>query len=243
MKRHILFSLLFLVLMCSCSSGGDDPTPEPDPGGGNGGGTTENQAPSVPELIDPTNNKLCIDKNLVFNWEASTDPEGDAVKYAMEVSKNSGFTQITHAFTNLTETTRAISLEAGQAYYWRVKSIDSKNKSSEYSAVYQFYTEGVAMENHLPFSPSLILPEQGVTVEGSSVELIWGSTDVDNDSLTFDVYMDTNNNPTTEVKTGHLSKSLLVSDLLPNTTYYWKVVVSDGRGGIAKGQIWSFKTQ
>jgi hypothetical protein len=243
MKKYILFPLVFIGLLFSCGGGSDDSVIDPDPGTGGGGGATENKAPSVPSLTDPTNNKLCIDNNLVFNWSASTDPDGDAVKYALEVSKNVEFTQITHAFTNLTSLTKTILLDRAQVYYWRVKTTDSKSKSSAYSSVFQFYTEGYGVENHLPFSPSLVLPGMDATVGGTSVELIWGATDVDGDDLTFDVYMDMNSNPTTAIATGHSSNSLIVSALAAGTTYYWKVVAKDGKGGVTIGQVWSLKTE
>jgi hypothetical protein len=242
MKKYIVFSILCIGFLLSCSGDGDDPIVDPDPGTG-GGGVEVNKAPSAPELIDPTNNKLCIDNNLVFAWSASTDPEGDAVKYALEVSKNIEFTQITHSFTNLTSLSKTVLLDRSQAYYWRVKSTDSKNKSSDFSSVFQFYTEGYGVENHLPFSPSLVLPSLSAKVESNGLELIWGATDVDGDALSFDVYMDITSNPTTAIATNQSSKTLLVNGLASGTTYYWKVVAKDGKGGVSKGQVWNFTTE
>lgn len=38
------------------------------------------------------------------------------------------------------------------------------------------------------------------------------------------------------------SKSIAVTGLQANTTYYWKVIASDGRGGASQSGTWSFKT-
>jgi len=79
---------------------------------------------------------------LNFNWNASTDAEGNAITYTIDVSKNNTFTEIIDTQTSST-TSKSITLDKGIAYYWRVKAIDSKGASSDYSATFQFYTEGV----------------------------------------------------------------------------------------------------
>ncbi|MDO7172521.1 hypothetical protein [Mariniflexile sp. AS56] len=230
------------MIITSCSGGGDDPDTsnpgtDPDPG------STVNKAPNSPVLIGPTDNQLCISNNLEFDWSNSIDPDGDAVKYTMEVSKNAEFTQITHSFSNLSTPTKTISLEKGVAYYWRVKAVDSKNASSSFSSVFNFYTEGFGKENHLPSSPTLIQPALNITTQGTSASLVWGATDADGDALTFDVVLDTSNPPTASIVTNHPEKSYIASSLTSGTTYYWKVITKDSHGGIAVGQVWSFKTE
>ncbi|WP_158655277.1 fibronectin type III domain-containing protein [Flavivirga eckloniae] len=235
MKKILLFTIIgFVIVACGGDSGGvpgPNPDPDPDPGA--------NNAPTIPVLSEPSNNLLCIDNNLSFNWTASSDADGDSVKYTIEVSSDSEFTQITHSISGLTSTNRTIIMERNKAYYWRVKAIDSKNASSDFSSIFQFYTEGFGEENHLPFAPKLFKPELSSTVQGNSVLLGWGATDVDKDSLTFDVYLDTNPSPTTKILSDHPSKDYVVSNLAAGT-YYWKVVAKDGKGGVTIGQIWSF---
>ncbi|GAA3614948.1 hypothetical protein Q4Q39_02315 [Flavivirga amylovorans] len=238
MKKYIILTLFGLVLM-SCSSGGGDevgPDPDPDPG-------PVNEAPSVPGLTEPTDNQICIDNNLTFTWGTSTDPESDAVKYTMEISKNMEFTQITHSFPNLTSNTKTVLLEKDLVYYWRVKAVDSKNASSNFSSIFQFYTEGFGEDNHIPFAPSLLTPDLNETISVTSVFLSWGATDVDGDALTFDIYLDTNNPPTTIVENDHTDKEYTASSLMASTTYYWKIVAKDGNGASSVGQVWSFSTQ
>lgn len=227
-------------MIFSCGGGGDEDSPivlPPDPN------PIENKAPSIPTLSEPTDNLLCIDNNLAFKWNTSTDPEGDAVKYVMEIATDNQFSQITNSYTNLTTNTKTALLTRDTAYYWRVKAVDSKNASSAYSSVFKFYTEGYGVENHLPFSPTLIGPELDDVTQGTSASLIWGATDVDNDALTFDVYLDTANPPNTIIATNHPQKTITAASLLATTTYYWKVVSKDDKGGVSVGQIWSFKTE
>ncbi|OEK08033.1 hypothetical protein A8C32_16385 [Flavivirga aquatica] len=208
-------------------------------GGGDSSEGTKNNVPSSPALMDPTNNLLCIDNDLTFTWGASADQDGDAIKYLLEIATDNQFAEIAHSFGDLNATTKAVLLEKGKAFYWRVKAKD-KEGESDYSNVYQLYTEGEGEVNHLPFSPTLVTPVNDENVSNTSVVLAWGARDVDTDDvLTYDVYLDSNASPTTQLLINHSSKNYTVS-LVAGTTYYWKVIVKDDKGGKTIGQVWSF---
>jgi len=230
--KKLIYILVLSTLLWSCGGGGTE-TPAPSP-------TPINKAPTVPILVYPTNNLLCIDNVLDFDWNASTDSDGDVIMYQVQVAKDVGFTQIAHTVTE-SSTLKTLSLEKGIAYYWRVKATDSKNASSAYSSINQFYTEGEGESNHLPFSPSIVTPSSNEVIQTISATLQWDASDVDNDSLTFDVYFDTVNPPTTKVSENQTTKTFNVS-LESSKGYYWKVVVKDGQGGGTIGLIWNFTT-
>ncbi|RKR08104.1 hypothetical protein CLV91_2874 [Maribacter vaceletii] len=230
-KINILIITGVLLISCSKSGGGDEPTPPP----------TENQAPSkVETLTFPTDNLLCTTNVLDFEWSAASDPDGDSISYLLEISKNNLFTTTEESF-EVSGTTKNVTLEKETAYYWRVKAMDSKNLSGDYSTTYQFYTEGIGETNHVPFSPKIIAPEIDGNVTGMATKLQWDASDVDNDPLVYDVYFDTTNPPTTLISENQSEKSLDVT-LTTSTTYYWKIVSKDNKGGQSIGQIWSFNT-
>lgn len=229
--NKLLFTLTICSILWSCGGGGGDDPPPPPP---------TNNAPSTPTLVEPTNNLLCIDNTVSFEWNAAIDPEGDAITYQIQVAKDNQFTQIAQTL-NGSETTRSISLEKGIAYYWRVKATDNKNASSSFSSVFQFYTEGEGVTNHLPFAPILVNPSLNVVIQEATAELEWTASDVDNDPLTFDVYFGTSSPPTTKIGENQNTTTLNV-DLNASTNYYWKVVVKDGKGGQTIGQVWNFLT-
>ncbi len=54
------------LLFVSCGGGEESSDP-----------VTENKAPSIPSLVAPANNLLCIDNSVVFQWNASSDPDSD----------------------------------------------------------------------------------------------------------------------------------------------------------------------
>lgn len=235
MKKTILYLSLILGLVLSCSSGGgDDPgNPDPDP---------VNTAPTVPVKVYPLNNTLCIDNNVVFEWNASTDNEGNGISYIIEVSETSDFASLAHNVSS-SSTSRVITVEKGKAFYWRLKAKDTKGEESGYSAASQFLTEGEGASNHLPFAPVLVAPALNSEIDGTSTTLSWTASDVDNDTLTFDVYLDTNSDPVTKVSENQSATTYDASGLTPASTYYFKVVVKDGNGGVAIGQVWSFTTK
>ncbi len=59
--------------------------------------------------------------------------------------------------------------------------------------------------------------------------------------LNFDVYFGTETDPTTKVSFGQTHKSYTPT-LVYNTTYYWKVVITDSTEETDKSVVWSFKT-
>lgn len=181
MKKTYKYLVVILGLMVSCGGGDDDPIEE----------IPENRPPSVPVQVYPLNNTLCINNSVDFQWNKSQDSDNDFLKYKVEVSNNSDFTSIVQTKTVSTIST-TITLEKGKAFYWRVKAIDSENAESDFSTPSQFLTEGEGVSNHLPFAPVLVAPVLNSEIDGTNTTLSWTALDVDGDSLTFDVYLDTN---------------------------------------------------
>jgi hypothetical protein len=234
--RKIIYLASIALLFISCGGGGSDgptPTPTPEP---------TNTAPTVPSLVAPTNSLLCINNVVAFEWSASTDAENNPIVYQLQIATDNQFAQIVST-SDVSTRTHSVTLDKGKAYYWRVKATDSKNASSSYSGTFSFYTEGVAIANHLPFLPELIQPEINTTVTGSAALLKWFASDADvADVLTYDVYLGTANPPTVKVGENKTTTSFEASSLQPATIYYWRIVVKDNKGGETRGQVWSFRT-
>jgi hypothetical protein len=200
-----------------------------------------NKAPSTPTQAAPTNNQLCIDSVVTFEWNPSIDPEGDAISYELQIATDNLFSQNLQTRTSAS-TSISVSLEKGVAYYWRIRSDDARNNSSAFSSTLSFYTEGDGESNHLPFSPAIVTPALNSTVQEATTMLEWTASDVDtNDTLTFDVYLETVNPPTTKISENQ-SETVLNVELTSSQSYYWKVVVKDDKGGITIGQVWNFQT-
>lgn len=232
-KSYIYLALGLLIILISCSKGeeqGDIQQPD------------ANTAPTVPNQVYPLNNTVCIDNSIIFEWNASTDAEGNTISYKIEISENSAFSPILQTETSFSES-KLVSLTKGRAYYWRIKAVDSRSAESAYSSVSQFLTEGDGVANHLPFAPSLVAPALNSEINGASATLSWSASDVDEDALTFDVYLDTNEDPTTMVSENQSATTYDATNLTASSTYYFKVIVKDDKGGSSVGQVWSFTTK
>jgi SusE outer membrane protein len=227
--KYIFRFLLLGTVIFSCSSGGSsDDGPDVRP----------NSAPTAPSLVSPSNNLLCVENTLTFNWNASVDADGDTITYKIEIATDNLFNNIVH-FGSTTTTSFQVTLSKGTAYYWHVFATDSNNASSDYSSVFQLYTENEGLSNHLPFAPGLISPSNGETVTGGVITLQWEASDVDQDDLVYDIYFDSIDPPVTLVSEDQTESSFEFS-LSTTGTYFWKVVVKDENGGETIGQVWYF---
>jgi hypothetical protein len=232
--RKIIYLASIALLFISCGGGGsDEPLPTPEPA---------NTAPTVPTLVAPATSSLCINNIVAFEWSASTDTENNPIVYQLQIATDNQFGQIVST-SEISSRTHSVTLDKGKAYYWRVKATDSKNASSAYSGTFSFYTEGVAVANHLPFLPELIQPETNTTITGTTAVLKWFASDADAaDVLTYDVYLGTTNPPTVKVAENRATSIFEAVSLQAATQYYWRIVVKDNKGGETRGQVWNFRT-
>ncbi len=226
--KKIIYLLIVTTILWSC--GGD--------------GVDVNNIPSVPSITYPTNNLICIENNITFQWSASADSDGDAVTYEVQIATDNSFTSIVYTVSPTT-TSFNYTLDKGVTYYWRIRALDSEGASS-YSPVYSFYTEGEGVSNHLPDSPELVAPTLNEAVSVSPT-LQWAANDDDNDDLTFDVFLKETNNidvaNDTPISSNQSATSFSPSTALTaSTQYYWKIVVKDDNGGENIGLTWYFVT-
>lgn len=229
MKKYTSFIIVILFFI-ACSKSSDDDSPK----------VNQNTPPTIPILIYPTNNLICIDNTITFQWNNSIDTEGDFITYLFQVSKNDQFSQIVFS-SNMSTNEHTLTLAKGTSYYWRVKAKDSQNSSSDFSPIYLLYTEQDGSPNHLPYAPELISPTNNSSMDSGNITLEWIADDIDGDTLLYDVYFGTSNPPNTIVSEEQ-SESTLVINAAALTSYYWKVIVKDGNGGESVGQTWSFNT-
>lgn len=102
--------------------------------------------------------------------------------------------------------------------------------------------ESITNGNHAPNVPTSPNPPDHTQGVPRFVTLSWICTDPENDSLTYDVYLDVVNPPVTVVIQG-ISGSSYETGLLPSATIvYWKIKAKDTEGNDTDGPVWSFTT-
>lgn len=229
MKNYSVYILsVLLFCMFSCSKNEEDAID-----------TSEIESPV---LNVPNDIAFCVDNTVAFEWFAPTTDAGTSVsyefQYATDIAFNSNLISLTIAANAMT-----VQLEKGKVYYWRVKAIDDLGNESAYSSIRQLQTEGVATSNHLPYAPQLIAPLQEAVLSQNSVVLQWQAVDSNSeDTLAYDLFFGTENPPTQKILSAATQTSVTVNTA-SKTSYYWYVIVHDGKGGSAKGQVWTFSRE
>ena len=194
---------------------------------------TRNKPPIQPSNPLPSNGKINVKLMPTLSWEAS-DPDGDTLTFDIYFGTDSNPTLVESDLS--TNTYIPGSLDSNTKYYWKVVAKDRNGKETS-SPVWSFTTL-----NNSPTKPSNPHPSDGQTDVSLAPTLSWVASDPDGDTLTFDIYFGTNSNP--PLVESDLSINTYNPGMLDSkTTYYWKIVAKDGKGGKSEGPVWRFKTE
>ena len=199
---------------------------------------SQNLPPTLVQLQFPTQDLLCIDNTIPFNWSDATDPENDDLEYNIIVAKDR---QLTNVVENRTLTASQITfiLEKSTAFYWQVNAIDIDNNQATSSPVYAFYTKGNGVVNYAPFMANLKSPENNTNITSESLDLIWEGSDTNTtDTLTYELFFSEDEDPV--LIENSLSLESYNVSVLSGKTYYWKVNTIDNSGAKSIGQVFSF---
>ncbi len=97
--------------------------------------------------------------------------------------------------------------------------------------------------NRPPIQPSVTMPEDGATNSSIDSVLSWFCYDPDNDTLTYDIFLEKDMPiPTTLVADDITGFTYKPDTLMENSVYYWQVVATDEHGSATAGPVWSFTT-
>ena len=197
-----------------------------------------NQPPESVLLLNPLDKATGVPTTVTFMWQA-TDPDNDDLVYDLYLADNPDiFTLVAANISTSTFEKSGLSYET--TYYWKVVAKDGKGGVAT-STVYSFTT--ISQGNNAPSTPTALYPSDGATDVPTNVTLRWWATDPDGDPIVYDVYFGTNKDSLQKILSDTPSTSTEQSSLFYATTYYWKVVAKDGKGGIATSTIWSFTTK
>lgn len=143
---------------------------------------SNNQSPSIPELIFPEPNATDVPLEVAFIWDSS-DSEDDELTYTLDL--RNGATDEMEIFEAIQDTTFTVSnLRLATNYFWQVTVMDEFNEPVN-SAIGEFTTIGA------PDNPFLFVKK----VEGNSV-IFSGDDDEDGNqgSIDFNIFQLTDEN-------------------------------------------------
>ncbi|WP_303318324.1 FISUMP domain-containing protein [Flavivirga abyssicola] len=191
-------------------------------------------APDSPVLSSPQVDSFVRDV-LNFEWEPVPAGEGEVISYNVFLGKTNPPTEIIATIEDGSTSFNfdAATLEIGEDYYWKVDATDLINSSSSDIRSFKKLRTGA------PDEPMLVAPvnKSGVM---SGIVLDWDDvTDPEGDPVSYDVYLDKSNTPTTLVATVTTSE-FTTSSLDINSGYYWYVVAKDPSGNFTESDIFGF---
>ena len=96
--------------------------------------------------------------------------------------------------------------------------------------------------NRPPTIPSNPFPEDNSIEQPTTLTFIWTADDIEEDTLTFDIFLDVINPPSTVISSDVLNQYLIVGGLNENSTYFWRVIAKDDYGNSTVGPVWTFTT-
>ena len=137
----------------------------------------------------------------------------------------------------------SIILESGKQYSWWVNSKSLQTEKIAKSKVWTFYLEGPSTSSHFPFPAILLNPENNsqVSLENGSLNLRWESVDLDDDIVSYDVFL--GEDPDNLVLAAeNLMTNSISAALINDRYYYWKVTTKDKQGNVSHSIIGVFRT-
>ncbi|MGB0376130.1 MAG: hypothetical protein ACPGC5_02925 [Flavobacteriaceae bacterium] len=226
--------LATLHLQCSNSDGGGSEGPAPN---------SSSSPPAAAQLIRPENQSLCLDGEEVtpilsrvsFQWQAAENTQAYTLIVTDVETQQQQQSQIT--------TTEAeVSLTVGKAYRWKVISRQNQSNQTAESPSWIFFLEGNPSPNYAPFPATLVFPASGQSlarVDYPSIPFQWEGADLDNDSLTYDLYVGTNSQ-TLVLAAENLSEESFTKSNMDVGTYYWQVFSRDPNGNQTASDLQGF---
>ncbi len=197
---------------------------------------TGNRAPGAFDIITPEEGAQDVVTTAELEWEASVDPDGDAVRYYVYLDTVKDMNRMVGPTEGISATQYAPAiLEKGKTYYWTIVAKDSNGAATQtYQHTFRTVSEGVSY----PAIPTPADGMQNADME-NGLTLSWECAEED---AVYDVYLGSKRNEMVKIAGNTLQKEYTVnSGLVAAKTYYWKVVAKKN-GESAESETWSFKT-
>jgi|GEM_PF-1212936 len=202
--------------------------------------------PAIPEpftLLTPANEAVFGVDSARVSWSASSDADpGDVISYELQYTFYSDFTYLVNTVTTSDTTMLLTSLGDDATYRWRVKAIDSDGNFRWAMPGDGGWTFSISVAD-APYEFSLASPDSGSICSTGDTTLTWHpSTDIDpGDGISYIVYLGTDAAFATVDSFTVTDTSYSATNLLDDTTYWWKVRAQDSNtDGTWSSETWSF---
>lgn len=198
------------------------------------------------QIVFPENNSECTagtilsenQSEVTFEW---SEIEGVQSYNIILINLATG---IEEEFSSLSSSLPII-LERGTPYQWIVDAIVRiDEEDTVVSASGYFYNAGPGVTTYIPFPADAISPLNGAQLLGTttSINIEWTSEDLDNDIVSYDLYLGSSSNP--ELFAADIETPLISNvQVATGNQYYWRVVTKDAIGNESNSEIFSFEVE
>ena len=227
--KKILFLSMFISIF-ACSSGGGDGETVP-----------VKKDPKVAKLVFPNANSECTDgtnktptqSTIKFEWTP-----GEGSEYFGLIIKNLN-TGLSTTYST-TKSFYELQLTRGVAYSWYIISSSASSTVKATSEVWKFYNAAEGKSSYAPFPAEAVSPAMNQSVTGATITLDWSASDVDNDIVSYEVFLGTTSTPVSFKK--DVTDSILNNvPVESGKTYYWKITTKDSKGNSSVSEVFKFK--
>ena len=163
----------------------------------------------------------------------------DGVTWVQVLSFQNGPQSYQQAVIDLDQVAATNGLTLNDRFQIKFQFYDNYPVASDGYAIDEVRVQ--ASSGNPPYVPRTPAPKDGATNVSPEPTLSWTGGDAEGDPVTYDVYLDTVNPPTTLVCNDVPTASCTPGTLALGTTYYWRVVASDGTA-TSTGPVWRFTT-
>ncbi|MCF7918528.1 MAG: hypothetical protein K9N06_01265 [Candidatus Cloacimonetes bacterium] len=192
----------------------------------------EDLAPIEPFNPIPAVNATDIEVDYTLRWSCS-DPNGDALTFDLYLGTTDEPELTASNLVNFQYITHNLAYHT--IYYWRIVAKSTNMQTS--SPLWCFETRYL---NYPPTPPVNPIPANyAIDVSANSL-LRWECSDPEYDSMTFDIYLGTDEDPPL-YNAGHPYTQFNPGGLTSNTTYYWLIRAWDA-DNFTDGPLWQFTT-
>ena len=212
--------------------------------------SNSNTPPAAFRLLLVNDGATEVSSTPTLSWEASSDSDGDPVKYELYLESQASLTLKGKTepedllVGNLTAATFTLTqpLAINTSYKWRVVASDGKGGSTKSTGVFTFTT--LAKANTPPVAFTLNFPADQAKNVSLKPNLSWNaSADPDGGAVTYDIFLDKAPNPTTLAFNSNTTTGTPTMELEKGTTYYWRAEAIDAFGARSVSTaVWSFET-
>ncbi|KLO22379.1 fibronectin type III domain-containing protein [Marinitoga sp. 1155] len=179
--------------------------------------------------INISNNATNVQLNLNIEWDAEDKDVNDILNYTLKLFKENTIIKTVQTSNN----NYNFTLDADSNYKIKIQVSDDKLSYSSTEIIFS------TTKNPVIYNDSLRTDQQTYAKNGDKI--YWNAYDPDGDELTYEVYIGESLNSMDLIETT-TEKEYELSNLKNNTTYYWKIVAYDNKGGKAESEVKQFKS-